>query len=68
MEEKYRLCDDTLSKLLEWIAIFEERLANQEPVKENMDELRNQINVLKVCLWNLKSIEFTIWLVVNIFV
>lgn len=48
MEEKYRLCDETLSKLLEWIAVVEERLANQEAVKEDMDELRNQINILKV--------------------
>ncbi|KPJ00723.1 Dystonin [Papilio xuthus] len=55
VEEKYRLCDDTLSKLLEWIAIVEERLANQEPVKENMDELRNQINVLKLIKDDLES-------------
>lgn len=50
MEEKYRLCDETLSKLLEWIAVVEERLANQEAVKEDIDELRNQINILKVRL------------------
>lgn len=48
MEEKYRLCDETLSKLLEWIAVVEDRLANQEGVKEELDELRNQINILKV--------------------
>lgn len=48
MEEKYRLCDETLSKLLEWIAVVEERLANQEAVKEDLDDLRNQINILKV--------------------
>ncbi|CAH2057366.1 unnamed protein product, partial [Iphiclides podalirius] len=48
VEEKYRLCDDTLSKLLEWIADVEGKLANQEPVKESMDELRNQINLLKM--------------------
>lgn len=50
MEEKYRLCDETLSKLLEWIAGIEERLANQDSVKEDMDELRNQINILKVSI------------------
>lgn len=50
VEEKYRLCDETLSKLLEWIAVVEERLANQEAVKEDIDELRNQINILKVRL------------------
>ncbi|XP_061380486.1 dystonin isoform X15 [Danaus plexippus] len=48
VEEKYRLCDESLSKLLEWIAVVEERLANQEAVREDMDELRNQINVLKL--------------------
>lgn len=35
---------------MEWIAVVEERLANQEAVKEDMDELRNQINILKVYL------------------
>ncbi|XP_041970881.1 dystonin isoform X11 [Aricia agestis] len=55
VEEKYRLCDETLSKLLEWIAVVEERLANQEAVKEDMDELRNQINILKLIKDDLDS-------------
>nr|XP_034826088.1 dystonin isoform X9 [Maniola hyperantus] len=55
VEEKYRLCDETLSKLLEWIAVVEERLANQEGVKEDMDELRNQINILKLIKDDLES-------------
>ncbi|XP_047035660.1 dystonin isoform X33 [Helicoverpa zea] len=55
VEEKYRLCDETLSKLLEWIAVVEERLANQEAVKEDMDELRNQINILKLIKDDLES-------------
>ncbi|CAH2249192.1 jg21743 [Pararge aegeria aegeria] len=55
VEEKYRLCDETLSKLLEWIAVVEERLANQETVKEDMDELRNQINILKLIKDDLES-------------
>ncbi|XP_046973803.1 dystonin isoform X22 [Vanessa cardui] len=55
VEEKYRLCDETLSKLLEWIGIVEERLANQEAVKEDVDELRNQINVLKLIKDDLES-------------
>ncbi|CAH2986630.1 unnamed protein product [Chilo suppressalis] len=55
VEEKYRLCDETLSKLLEWIAIVEERLANQEAAKEDMDELRNQINILKLIKDDLES-------------
>ncbi|XP_037296445.1 microtubule-actin cross-linking factor 1 isoform X21 [Manduca sexta] len=55
VEEKYRLCDETLSKLLEWIAVVEERLANQEAVKEDIDELRNQINILKLIKDDLES-------------
>ncbi|XP_052759146.1 uncharacterized protein LOC113511282 isoform X14 [Galleria mellonella] len=55
VEEKYRLCDETLSKLLEWIAVVEERLANQEAVKEDLDELRNQINILKLIKDDLES-------------
>ncbi|XP_047520493.1 dystonin isoform X6 [Pieris napi] len=55
VEEKYRLCDETLSKLLEWIAVVEERLANQEAVKEDMDEIRNQINILKLIKDDLDS-------------
>ncbi|XP_050668118.1 uncharacterized protein LOC126967614 isoform X21 [Leptidea sinapis] len=55
VEEKYRLCDETLSTLLEWIAAVEERLANQEAAKEEMDELRNQINTLKSIKDDLES-------------
>lgn len=48
MEEKYRLCDDTLSDLLAWIGEIEDRLANQDVVQEDVNQLRNQINILKV--------------------
>lgn len=48
MEEKYRLCDDTLSQLLAWISEVEDRLANQDVAQEDPDQLRNQINILKV--------------------
>jgi len=48
MEEKYRLCDDSLQKLLLWIGNVEDVLANQDVVHEQPDELRNQINNLKV--------------------
>lgn len=48
MEEKYRLCDDTLSQLLAWIGEVEDRLANQDVAQEDMDQLHNQINILKV--------------------
>lgn len=48
MEEKYRLCDDSLSQLLAWIAEMEDRLANQDVAQEDIEQLRNQINILKV--------------------
>lgn len=48
MEERYRLCDDNLSQLLAWIAEIEDRLANQDVAQEDIDQLRNQINILKV--------------------
>jgi hypothetical protein len=48
VEEKYKLCDDTLLKLLTWIGEVEDKLANQDVVQEDADELRNQINTMKV--------------------
>lgn len=48
MEEKYRLCDDTLRKLLSWIDDIEDRLANQDVAQEDTHQLLNQINILKV--------------------
>lgn len=48
MEEKYRMCDDSLSQLLAWIAEMEDRLANQDVAQEDIEQLRNQINILKV--------------------
>uniref|UniRef100_T1IVF3 Dystonin n=1 Tax=Strigamia maritima TaxID=126957 RepID=T1IVF3_STRMM len=45
--EKYKLCVESISKFLEWIAQVERRLANQEPVRENENDLRSQINTLK---------------------
>lgn len=50
MEERYRLCDDSLSELLSWIEEIEDRLANQDVVQEDVNQLRNQINILKVRL------------------
>ena len=48
MEEKYRHCDETLSKLLTWIGEVEDKLATQDIVQEDADDLRNQINIMKV--------------------
>ncbi|XP_076765745.1 dystonin-like protein short stop isoform X8 [Xylocopa sonorina] len=47
VEEKYKLCDETSSRLLQWISEVEDKLANQENVNEDVDELRNQINAMK---------------------
>nr|XP_024217729.1 microtubule-actin cross-linking factor 1 isoform X6 [Halyomorpha halys] len=55
MEEKYKLCDDNLQSLLEWIGEIEARLAQQEPVQEDLDRLRNQINILKLLKEELDS-------------
>uniref|UniRef100_A0A0K8TB91 Dystonin n=1 Tax=Lygus hesperus TaxID=30085 RepID=A0A0K8TB91_LYGHE len=55
MEEKYKLCDDTLRQLLEWIGEVEVRLANQEPANEHLDGIRNQINLLKLLKEELDS-------------
>lgn len=50
MAEKYKLCDDTLSQYLNWIGEIEDRIANQDIAQEDLDQLRNQINILKVCI------------------
>ncbi|KAJ8676763.1 hypothetical protein QAD02_012550, partial [Eretmocerus hayati] len=47
VEEKFRSCDDNVNKLLQWIAEVEDRLAHQDVVNEDINELRNQINSLK---------------------
>jgi hypothetical protein len=51
VEEKYKHCDETLSKLLTWIREVEDKLATQDVVQEDADELRNQINILKVIIF-----------------
>ncbi|BET00336.1 Growth-Arrest-Specific Protein 2 Domain [Nesidiocoris tenuis] len=55
MEEKYKLCDDSLRQLLDWITEIEIRLANQEPANEHLDGIRNQINLLKLIKEELDS-------------
>ncbi|XP_057668601.1 dystonin isoform X41 [Diorhabda carinulata] len=47
VEEKYKLCDESLSKLLRWISEIEDRLATQDVIHEVEEELRNQINTIK---------------------
>jgi len=49
MEEKYKVCDDGMSRLLVWISNVEGQLANQDRVREDVAELKNQINVIRVC-------------------
>jgi hypothetical protein len=48
VEEKYKHCDETLSKLLAWIGEVEDKLATQDVVQEDAGDLRNQINIMKV--------------------
>lgn len=50
VEEKYKLCDETLTKLLQWISEVEEKIASQDVVREVEEELRNQINTMKVVI------------------
>ncbi|CAG0912338.1 unnamed protein product [Notodromas monacha] len=47
MEERCKLCRDSIEKLLDWIGDVENKLASQDPVKEDSNKLRNQINNLK---------------------
>ncbi|XP_050294630.1 dystonin isoform X30 [Anthonomus grandis grandis] len=47
VEEKYKLCDETLSKLLHWIGEVEDRIASQDVIHEVEEDLRNQINIMK---------------------
>jgi pyrroloquinoline quinone (PQQ) biosynthesis protein C len=58
VEEKYRHCDETLSKLLTWIGEVEDKLATQDIVQEDADELRNQINIMKVTALFFSSSSF----------
>lgn len=48
MEEKYRVCDDALQKLLQWVGEVEHNVAHQDVVQEDSEQLRNQINIVKV--------------------
>ncbi|CAH1991991.1 unnamed protein product [Acanthoscelides obtectus] len=47
VEEKYKLCDESLSKLLHWIGEVEDRIASQDVLHEVEEELINQINTMK---------------------
>lgn len=48
MIEKYRQCDATIVDMVDKVSEIERRLAEQEPVSENANGLRNQINTVKV--------------------
>uniref|UniRef100_A0A1A9WHW1 Dystonin n=1 Tax=Glossina brevipalpis TaxID=37001 RepID=A0A1A9WHW1_9MUSC len=45
--EKFNLCEQNITNLLEWINKVEHKLANIGGPREKMDELRNQINAIK---------------------
>ncbi|XP_024083990.1 dystonin isoform X23 [Cimex lectularius] len=55
MEEKYKLCDDSLRQLLEWMSDLEDRLAKQEPAQESLNGIRDQINLLKLIKEEIES-------------
>ena len=55
MEEKYKVCDDGMSRLLVWISNVEGQLGNQDCVREDVAELKNQINVIRVGLLTTNS-------------
>lgn len=57
VQEKYKLCYDNLTKLLLWIAQIEKTLAEQSPVREDISELQEQINNLKVWVLILKYLH-----------
>ena len=50
MEERYKLCGDGMASLCAWILNVETQLANQDTVQENIQELKNHIKIIRVCL------------------
>ncbi|CRK91723.1 CLUMA_CG005357, isoform G [Clunio marinus] len=45
--EKFALCEENLSQLLKWITEIEYKISSVGGPKERIDDLRNQINLLK---------------------
>ncbi|XP_070505716.1 microtubule-actin cross-linking factor 1 isoform X17 [Chironomus tepperi] len=45
--EKFALCEENLTHLLKWISDIENKISSVGGPKERIDELRNQINLLK---------------------
>ncbi|KAL9876546.1 dystonin-like protein short stop isoform 18-T20 [Glossina fuscipes fuscipes] len=45
--EKFNLCEQNVTNLLEWVNKIEHKIANIGGPREKMDELRNQINAIK---------------------
>ena len=46
--EKFALCEENLTHLLKWISDIENKISSVGGPRERIDELRNQINLLKV--------------------
>lgn len=42
------MCDEALQKLLVWVGEVEHSIAQQNVVQEDSEQLRNQINTVKV--------------------
>lgn len=46
--EKFAICEENISQFLKWITEVEYKISSVGGPKEKIDELRNQINLLKV--------------------
>lgn len=46
--EKFNMCEENVNELLKWVNSVEHKIATVGGPRENIDELRNQINALKV--------------------
>lgn len=58
--EKFAICEENLSQLLRWITEVEYKISSVGGPKERIDELRNQINLLKVRFSEIISLELLI--------
>lgn len=55
-EAQYKQCDATMTDLMGWLGNVEKRLANQETLRETVEELRKQTVSVKVLFIHKTSI------------
>lgn len=46
--EKFNMCEENVNDLLKWVTSVEQKISSVGGPREKIDELRNQINALKV--------------------